>query len=136
MDCQPIGNSTTCGIHPIFLMILCYICWWPIAGLILLVEGLGARNPCVIFHGWQAVIISFIWTNIVMIPCWIGDAVIGALLGFGGFFTAAGFLAYMLIACILVALSFPGTLREEESICVPGFGHLARKAASMFSVRN
>lgn len=132
MECQPTGNTSS-HIHPIFLMILCYICWWPIAGIILLVEALGARNPCVCFHGWQAVIISFAWTNFIMVPCWIGDAVIGALLGFGGFFTAAGFLLYMLIACIIVALSFPGTMREEQSIVIPGFGHLALKAVSMWN---
>ena len=66
----------------------------------------------------------------MMVPCWIGDAIIGGLLGHGGYFTAAGFLAYMLVAVIIVALSFPGTMKEEPRVCLPGFGHLARLICS------
>ena len=79
------------------------------------------------FHGWQAIIISFAWTNFVMVPCWVGDAILGSFVRWAGIFTAAGFVLYMVLACILVALSFPGTLREEQHIVVPLFGHLALK---------
>jgi len=111
-------------------MILCYIpIGWLGALIVLVIEILAGHNAYVKFHGWQGLLFDFAFMVIVMIPCWILDAILGAIAGFGGLFTLIGFCVYVVIVLIVIVLSFQHGKTGEKKFQIPLLGQIAANLA-------